>query len=143
MEIWFDTFQLAGDGDANGTGIRKPSGPSDVAINGSNLIQKDEFIRGEFPTFRDRGNETNALRFTVTRQHADYAAAAAFCITHKSDLPGVGNLKFIFRHFSGAVDQRLAKGAALLNVVSTQRGVSTNHTYQFEYGELQKAKVKP
>jgi hypothetical protein len=141
VEITFDKIAIAGGADSTPEGVRPPSGPMGLTIQGSRSVQVDEFIRGEWPSFKDRNNKATTISFSVERQHRSYGAAEIFCLTHAEDLPTIGDLVIKGRTESGAPLQRIAKNAALVDVRSSHKGVSSTHTYQFMMGELQKAKV--
>jgi hypothetical protein len=141
VEITFNKIAIAGGADSTPEGLRPPSGPIGLSIDGQRAIQVDEFIRGEWPSFKGRGQRVTTISFSVERQHRSYGEAEIFCLTHEEDLPEVGDLIIRGRTESGAPIQRLIKNAALPVVRSTHKGVSSLHSYQFMCGEIQKAKV--
>lgn len=139
MEIIYNKLKLAGAGAAIGD---EPSSPSGMSFDDTRIIQEDEFIRGAHPEFKDRENLRTTFSFTVTREHESIAAAQIFCLTHRENLPGVGDL-ILRGSGAGASFQRVAKNAALAAIRHSEMGIETTHTYQFMVGELVKTTINP
>lgn len=115
--------------------------PAGLTFDGSRAVQVDEFVRGEYPQFRDRKNKATAISFSVTRTHESYGEAEIFCLEHENNLPIVDDLVFTGMKQGNGTIRRIAKKAALQNVRSQHRaGVTTVHGYQFLVGELTTAK---
>lgn len=115
--------------------------PAGLTFDGSRAVQVDEFVRGDYPQFRDRGNKATTISFSVTRMHNSYGEAEIFCLEHENELPIVDDLSITGVKSNGGTIRRIAKKAALQNVRSQHRaGVTTVHSYQFLVGELVTAK---
>jgi hypothetical protein len=139
MEIKFGKFLLAGDGDAMREGA--PSSPSRLAIDGQTVIQIDEFVRGEHPEYRDRGNRSVALRFTSERLHRSYGDAEIFCLTHNDELPAVEKMVLIGTRANGGKVQRVCERAARVGTQTSHVGIRTTTHYTFLLGELKEARI--
>ena len=61
-----------------------------VVLNGRQIVQDAQFLRAVAAHPLARGNLVNQLRFSVTRQHASVAEAAAYALTAFSSLPQSG-----------------------------------------------------
>lgn len=62
------------------------------AIGGAALEQIDEFLRGDFISAEDRGNERTEISFQVLRQHLSIFDAEYFILNHRSEIPRAGNV---------------------------------------------------
>lgn len=87
MRISLNDVWLTNDGT---TDLQSWTDAHDVLLNGRQVVQDAQFLRAVAAEPLARGNQVNQLRFTVTRQHASVAEAAAFVLTAFSSLPGSG-----------------------------------------------------
>lgn len=87
MKISLNNIWLTNDGT---TDLHAWTDAHDVRLNGKRLVQDAQFLRVVAAQPLSRGNLVNQLHFTVTRQHASAAAAAAYILTVFSSLPENG-----------------------------------------------------
>ena len=87
MRISLNNSWLTNDGM---TDLRTWTDAHGVRLNGRQVVQDAQFLRAVAAQPLARGNRVNQLRFTVTRQHASVAEAAAYALTAFSSLPGDG-----------------------------------------------------
>ncbi len=87
MRISLNNVWLTNDGVSD---LQSWTDAHDVELNGRQIVQDAQFLRAVAAQPLARGNAVNLLRFTVTRQHASVAEAAAYVLTAFSSLPGSG-----------------------------------------------------
>ena len=92
MRISLDGVWLTNDGVSD---LQSWTDAHDVLLNGRQVVQDAQFLRAASAQPLARGNEVNALQFTVTRQHVSVAEAAAYVLTAFSSLPGSGTATII------------------------------------------------
>ena len=67
----------------------------DVQFNGEQIVQDAQFLRALVSQPMARGNAVNTVRFSVTRQYASVAAAAAAVLTSFTSLPTSGTATLV------------------------------------------------
>ncbi|MCE0484360.1 MAG: hypothetical protein LV479_09005 [Methylacidiphilales bacterium] len=92
MRISLNNIWLTNDGSA---ALQTWTDAHDVRLNGRQMVQDAEFLRAVAAQPLARGNLVNLLQFTVTRQHASVAAAAAFLLTAFGSLPTSGQATIV------------------------------------------------
>lgn len=128
MKITLGTFSLADGGDAS---------PGDLRINGKHSVQAAEFLRVANITPFARGNKVNTITFWCEREHASYADAQSFLITHNATMPDSGTLIIQTEPFEGSVTQFTAFAAAVESDEGAQiAGIVTRHQYSVVCGQL-------
>ncbi len=120
MKITLGSFSLADGGDASPVGLR---------INGRYQVQTSGFLRAAASGIFPRGNQVNTITFACTREHASYAAASAFLITHAATMPTGGTLTVATEAWEGTVTKYTAAASAVEARDGTQEGVTTTHQY--------------
>jgi hypothetical protein len=66
-----------------------------VLINGAQVVQDAQFLRAVAAQPLARGNAVNVLQFSVTRQHASVADAAAYVLTAFGAFPSSGAVQIV------------------------------------------------
>jgi hypothetical protein len=128
MKITLGTFSLADGGDAS---------PGDLRIDGRHSVQTAEFLRASNVTPVARGNKVNTITFWCEREHASYADAQSFLITHNATMPDSGTLTIQTEPFEGGVIQFTAVAAAVESDHGAQiAGIVTRHQYTIICGQL-------
>jgi hypothetical protein len=95
-------------------------------------VQQEPLAFAANPFTKGRGNAANSISFTVSKHHADLAAAALFYITHPDALADNGILKFT----EGGTVKQIAD-AALQTVEGVElSGASTRMKYTFTGGAI-------
>lgn len=92
MKISLNNIWLTNDGT---TDLPSWTDAHHVRLNGKQIVQEAQFLRALAAQPLARGNRTNHLRFTVTRQHGSVAAASAYMLTAFSSLPIDGTARLI------------------------------------------------
>ena len=92
MRVSLNNVWLTNDGVAE---LQSWTDAHDVLINGEQVVQDAQFLRAVAAQPLARGNAVNVLQFSVTRQHASVADAAAYVLTAFSSLPGSGTATII------------------------------------------------
>jgi hypothetical protein len=92
MRISLNNIWLTNDGM---TDLHAWTDAHDVRLNGRQIVQDAQFLRAVAAQPMGRGNLVNQLRFTVTRQYASVAAAAAYLLTAFSSLPPGGSVTLV------------------------------------------------
>ena len=92
MRISLNNVWLTNDGESD---LQSWTDAHDVQLNGRQIVQDAQFLRALAAQPLARGNAVNQLRFTVTRQHASVAEAAAYVLTAFSSLPQSGTATII------------------------------------------------
>jgi hypothetical protein len=87
MRISLNDIWLTNDGASD---LQSWTDAHGVLLNGKQLVQDAHFLRAVAAQPLARGNAVNVLQFTVTRQHASVAEAAAYLLTAFSSLPASG-----------------------------------------------------
>lgn len=87
MRIALNNVWLTNDGSAD---VRAWTDARGVRWNGRQVTQEAQFLRAAAAQWLARGNVSNELRFTVTRQHATVAEATAHVLTALGALPTGG-----------------------------------------------------
>jgi hypothetical protein len=87
MRISLNDVWLTNDGT---TDLQSWTDAHDVVLNGRQLVQDAQFLRAVSVLPLARGNAVNVLQFSVTRQHASVADAAAYVLTAFGSLPPGG-----------------------------------------------------
>jgi hypothetical protein len=100
MRISINNVWLTNDGVAE---LQAWTDAHDVLINGEQVVQDAQFLRAVAAQPLARGNAVNVLQFSVTRQHASVADAAAYVLTAFGGFPSSGNVQII----CGAVGENL------------------------------------
>ncbi len=92
MRISLNNVWLTNDGVAD---LHAWTDAHEVRLNGRQVVQDAQFLRAVAAQPLARGNVVNRLQFTVTRQHASVAEAAAFVLTAFGSLPTSGTAMLI------------------------------------------------
>src|SRR5271167_4985642 len=92
MRISLNSIWLTNDGAAD---LQSWTDGHDVLLNGAQVVQDAQFLRALAAQPLARANAVNVLQFSVTRQHASVAEAAAYVLTAFSSLPGSGTATVI------------------------------------------------
>ena len=92
MRVSINNIWLTNDG---ATDLQTWTDAHDVVINGQQVVQDAQFLRAVAAQPLARGNAVNGLQFSVTRQHASVADAAAYVLTAFSSLPPSGTAQII------------------------------------------------
>lgn len=92
MRISLNNIWLTNDG---ATDLHEWTDAHGVRLNGRQIVQDAQFLRTVAAQPLGRGNLVNQLRFTVTRQHASVAEAAAYVLTAFSLLPASGSVTMV------------------------------------------------
>jgi hypothetical protein len=92
MRISLNNVWLTNDG---ATELQTWTDAHDVVLNGRQVTQDAQFLRAVAAQPLARGNAVNVLQFSVTRQHASVAEAAAYALTAFSSLPASGTARII------------------------------------------------
>ena len=92
MRVSLNNVWLTNDGT---TDLQSWTDAHDVLINGQQVVQDAQFLRAVAAQPLARGNAVNVLQFSVTRQHATVADAAAYVLTAFSSLPQSGTAQII------------------------------------------------
>ncbi len=105
--------------------------------SGAPASQRSDPARGS-PRFFDRKARSHEMSFGISRAHADLAAAEAFISAHCLELDenAVGTVTLIAEGNSGQPAGSASAAGRLVNYTFAQRGVTTDWTYQIEYGAL-------
>jgi hypothetical protein len=127
MTITIGNFSLADGGDAS---------PGDLRINGKHSVQTAEFLRVSNATPFARGNKVNTITFWCVRDHASYADAQSFLISHNATMPDSGTLTITTEPFEGGITQFTVASAAVESDDGVQMGIATKHTYTVICGAL-------
>ena len=85
MQITVKKFELCG-GDA------KAEWPENFSINGQRVVQPAKFLRATAAKHFNRRNTVTTIAFTLTREHASYAAAVEFALEHEATIPDEGDV---------------------------------------------------
>jgi len=133
MRISLNNVWLTNDGVAD---LQAWTDAHDVRLNGRQVVQDAQFLRAVAAQPLARGNQMNQLRFTVTRQHASVAEAAAWTLTAFSSLPAEGTVVLI----CGALGETpvTCVFSAVLEEVpeSVFRGTRTDTTFVLRGGAI-------
>ena len=92
MRISLNSVWLTNDG---ATDLQSWTDAHDVLINGVQVVQDAQFLRAVAAMPLARGNAVNVLQFSVTRQHASVADAAAYVLTAFGAFPSSGTAQII------------------------------------------------
>jgi len=92
MRVSLNNIWLTNDG---ATDLQAWTDAHDVVINGQLVVQDAQFLRAVAAMPLARGNAVNVLQFSVTRQHASVAEAAAYVLTAFGALPSSGTAQVI------------------------------------------------
>jgi hypothetical protein len=92
MRISINNVWLTNDGT---TDLQSWTDAHDVVINGEQVVQDAQFLRAVAAMPLARGNAVNVLQFSVTRQHASVADAAAYVLTAFGALPASGTAQVV------------------------------------------------
>ena len=92
MRISINNVWLTNDGM---TDLQSWTDAHDVLINGQQVVQDAQFLRAVAAMPLARGNAVNVLQFSVTRQHATVADAAAYVLTAFGAFPPSGAAQII------------------------------------------------
>jgi hypothetical protein len=92
MRISLNNIWLTNDGVAD---LQAWTDAHDVLLNGKQVVQDAQFLRAAAAQPLARGNAVTLLQFSVTRQHATVADAAAFVLTAFSSFPPSGTAQVI------------------------------------------------
>lgn len=103
-------------------------------------IQEDKPIRADATKYRDRGNKSTSISFSVTRLHGSLRAAFAFLLSHGAEAPGQGLIAFEATDGGGRTVRYLVNGV-LAQVGSSFTGATTFHRYQIRGGVVSQKKT--
>ena len=92
MRISINNIWLTNDGT---TDLQSWTDAHAVLINGVQVVQDAQFLRAASAQPLARGNVVNVLQFSVTRQHASVADAAAYVLTAFGAFPPSGTAQII------------------------------------------------
>jgi hypothetical protein len=92
MRISINNVWLTNDGTA---ALQSWTDAHDVLINGVQVVQDAQFLRAVAAMPLARGNAVNVLQFSVTRQHATVADAAAYVLTAFGAFPSSGAVQIV------------------------------------------------
>jgi hypothetical protein len=92
MRVSLNSVWLTNDGTAD---LQSWTDAHDVLINGQQVVQDAQFLRAVAAQPLARGNAVNVLQFSVTRQHASVADAAAYVLTAFGTFPSSGAAQII------------------------------------------------
>jgi hypothetical protein len=133
MRISLNNVWLTNDGESD---LHLWTDAHDVQFNGEQIVQDAQFLRALVAQPLARGNAVNTVRFSVTRQYASVAAAAAAVLTSFTSLPGSGTATLV----CGALGESpvTCTFAAVLAEMpaSTFRGTRTETTFVLRGGAL-------
>lgn len=105
------------------------------AINGRELVQEPEgFLRATKTKTFARGNTKTRVRFTITKEHADFRTCEEYILDHHATIPKTGSVKFIAEG-SGQTERTLSD-ASLVSHDRDHIGVTSIHTYEFTGGDF-------
>jgi hypothetical protein len=130
VKIAIDNYILA-----DGINSRVLTSPSGLTISGSDIQQQVALLRDTAQHVIGRGNRSTSITFTVTRQHADLLASERFMLEHERDCPRNGLITLTVRG-AGGFEISLYMADASLVPQSTYLGITTQHQYQIQGGEL-------
>jgi hypothetical protein len=133
MKISLNGVWLTNDG---GTDLHLWTDAHGVEFNGVQVVQDAMFLRSLAAEPLARGNAVNVVRFSVTRQYASVAAAAAAVLTSFATLPTAGTATLV----CGALGETpvMCTFAAVLAEmpVSSFRGTRTDTTFVLRGGAI-------
>jgi hypothetical protein len=133
MRISLNNVWLTNDGESD---LHLWTDAQDVQFNGEQIVQDAQFLRALVAQPLARGNAVNTVRFSVTRQYASVAAAAAAVVTSFTSLPGSGTATLV----CGALGESPVTCtfvAVLAGMpASTFRGTRTETTFVLRGGAL-------
>jgi hypothetical protein len=92
MRVSINNVWLTNDGTMD---LQSWTDAHDVLINGQQVVQDAQFLRAVAAQPLARGNAVNVLQFSVTRQHASVADAAAYVLTAFGAFPSSGTAQII------------------------------------------------
>lgn len=108
-------------------------GTSNVAFNGTQVIQEAQFFRAQAAKWFARGNRSSSFSFSVARTHGSTRDAEEFLFTHRDNLPHSGDLVITCGLPGDELDIAFP-GAVLEGVSAGYRGPTTFFTYTFRCG---------
>jgi hypothetical protein len=133
MKISLNNVWLTNDG---ATDLHLWTDAHDLQFNGLQIVQDAQFLRALASQPMARGNAVNTVRFSVTRQYASVAAAAAAVLTSFTTLPTSGTATLV----CGALGEAPATctfTAVLAEMpASTFRGTRTETTFVLRGGAI-------
>ena len=107
-----------------------PAGFTCVPVRKMDVL---EFVQGRYARSKSRGNVLNQITFSVTRQHADYAAAEKYILLLNDNYPDAGDLII---ELSDRITRCIARGATLEISAAPPIGISTTTTYIIKCGKI-------
>ena len=120
---------------ADGINFHVLTGPSGLQINGVDITQQASLLRATSMRFINRGNRMTNISFSVKRKHNSLLEAERFMLEHERDLPRLGVLTLTTRG-TGGYEVSLYMAEAIVIPQSVYAGITTQHTYQIQGGEL-------
>lgn len=141
MRVILKDIQITGRPPLPLTGPSPEEGVSAFRLDHGRSQAVSEYIEALAVKGRDFGNEWHKLTFSVTRTHANAAAASLFAITHPSQIPPLCEVHI--DHFTP--DGRPESTSVLLDAIVNCKqtdwiGLSTTCAYEITGGQLTGAK---
>jgi len=113
---------------------------SGLDLDQGRQVQVSDSVRAKAVTALPRQNRTTTITFSVTRHHANAAAATSWLVGHEATIPDTGLLTVIGLGASGQRIERYLGGAALTGIRGKIIGVSTIQEYHFTGGSFSSTK---
>ena len=113
---------------------------SGLDLDQERQVQVSESVRAYAVQALPRQNRATTLGFSVTRQHANAAAAASWLVGHEATIPDTGLLTMIGLGASGQRVERYLANAVLTSIRGKIIGVSTIQDYRFTGGSFSPTK---
>jgi len=112
-------------------------GADDLRVNGTRVVEEQEFCRSEEPDFVDRGNRRTVVEFNVTRLFATSQLCEAFILEHDDDTPVIDDVTLGVEDSGGgmAAAKYMRKGSCQ-TLDHKQSGQSCTTRYRIVGGKL-------
>lgn len=133
MQITFATNAVSGFSLSEG-GNESPSG---LKVNGKQLTQVAEYLRGPQVSAFGRQNFQTAISFRITRKHTTISDSEEFVLTYASSFPlGQGIFTFVTESSASAASTVTTYMVGVINDINLveQIGVTTIHEYSLTGG---------
>lgn len=117
------------------TGDKPEEGISGGVLTHNRLQEQIARVRAESMTHRDRGNKSNTLSFSITREFSTPGLAGLYWLQHADSLPGTATVVFRSEEPGGllAGETRLPN-ATILGSRGEWDGCSCTYNYQIQGG---------
>jgi hypothetical protein len=133
MRISLNNVWLTNDG---ATDLHLWTDAHDLQFNGEQMVQDAQFLRALAAQPMARGNAVNTVRFSVTRQYASVAAAAAAVLLSFTSLPTSGSAMLVCGALGESPTTCTFTAVLAEMPTSTFRGTRTETTFVLRGGAM-------